>query len=173
MVFPDTRRLRIRPLVPEDFSAFAAYVSDGELCRLYGLPVEKDIETIRQIFAAFCQDGKGYAIVRRTTDEMLGHVLVVPPELPSLPPGPGVTLAFAVAPGHQRQGLMTEALQTVMSTLWEQGVEYVHCGCFDFNSASAHLQEKLGFRICGTHALRSGQAVIDRMLTAPNTNDEV
>ena len=41
---------------------------------------------------------------------------------------------------------MSEALRAVIARLFdEEGMDYVQCGYFDFNTVSAALQEKLGF----------------------------
>ncbi len=160
----ETPRLHLRTMRVDDDCGFAAYLQDGALCRMYGLPAEQDASVLRQIFASFCTGDKTYALIHRETETMVGHLMVVPPELPSPLPGTGVTLAFAVSPAHQRQGLMREALTAVIWDQFSHGVDYIHCGCFDFNEPSARLQEQLGFQKHDRHRLRDGRTIIDRLL---------
>jgi len=42
-------------------------------------------------------------------------------------------------------------------------VDYIHCGCFDFNSASRKLLEKAGFTQSSTHRTENA-TVIDMIL---------
>jgi RimJ/RimL family protein N-acetyltransferase len=58
----------------------------------------------------------------------------------------GVSMSFSLSRFHQRQGLMEEALRGVIDKLFqEEGLDFIHCGHFDFNIPSANLQKKLGF----------------------------
>ena len=115
----ETPRLLLRPLEEADLTAFSTYVLDAELSRMYGLPTNMDHDTAAKIFHAFLQGGMTSALVLRETGCMIGHLMVVPPELPAeamtrLDGKQGVTLAYAVAPGHQRQGLAFEALSAAI-----------------------------------------------------------
>lgn len=168
-----TLRLFLRPMSEADFPDFRHYLLDGELCRMYGLPVCKEEDTIRAIFDSFLQNGKTAAIILRETGRMIGHVLVVPSELPdafrrTVPRGDGVTLAFALSPEHQRRGLMTEALTAVIRWVFDvRHAAYIHCCRFDFNEPSARLQRRLGFGDLGSRTLtyRDGdRTLVDSVL---------
>lgn len=168
----ETPRLLLRPLVEADFAAFSTYVMDAELSRMYGLPVGMDHDTAAKIFHSFLQGSMTSALVLRKTGCMIGHLMAVPPELPAealtqLDGKQGVTLAYAIAPGHQRQGLAFEALSAAIDHLFQQGMDYVHCGYYDFNFPSRRLQEKLGFQPFGTHSFqrRNGTiTIVDNIL---------
>lgn len=168
----ETPRLLLRPLEEADLAAFSTYVMDAELSRMYGLPTNMDHNTAAKIFHAFLQGGMTSALVLRETDCMIGHLMAVPPELPAeamtrLDGKQGVTLAYAVAPGHQRQGLAFEALSAAIGHLFQQGMDYIHCGYYDFNLPSRRLQEKLGFQPFGTHSFQRRKdsiTIIDNIL---------
>ena len=168
----ETPRLLLRPLEEADLTAFSTYVLDAELSRMYGLPTNMDHDTAAKIFHAFLQGGMTSALVLRETGCMIGHLMAVPPELPAeamtrLDGKQGVTLAYAVAPGHQRQGLAFEALSAAIGYLFQQGMDYIHCGYYDFNLPSRRLQEKLGFQPFGTHSFQRRKdsiTIIDNIL---------
>lgn len=168
----ETPHLLLRPLVEADLAAFSSYVMDAELSRMYGLPMNMDHDTAAKIFHAFLQGGMTSALVLRETGCMIGHLMAVPPELPAetltrLDGKQGATLAYAVAPSHQRLGLAFEALSAAIGYLFQQGMDYVHCGYYDFNLPSRRLQEKLGFQPFGTHSFqrRNGTiTIVDNIL---------
>ena len=157
----ETARLTIRPLECEDFDSFHDYVMDKELSRMYGLPIEKNKEITYKIFKSFLNNGKISALVYKDNSKVIGHVMVVMPELPNeelekLGEKKGVTIAFAVAKEYQRQGLMQEALRSVTEELFTvQKLDYIHCGYYDFNLPSRKLQEKLGFQYFSGHNLKN------------------
>lgn len=165
----ETERLTLRPLQKSDFEDFFAYAMDSELCRMYGLPVDKEKDVVYQIFSSFLFGGKTLALVFKSTQKMVGHIIIVPPEFPEqelLKDKAGVTLAFAISPAYQRQGLMFEALSEVTYHLFcRQNVDYIHCGYYDYNIPSKRLQEKLGFQYFGSHTVRNGElTIIDNLM---------
>jgi ribosomal-protein-alanine N-acetyltransferase len=56
---------------------------------------------------------------------------------------------LAVAPPFQRQGVGGFLLRTMLSRLWEQGVEEVTLNTQEDNRSSRHLYERFGFRPVG------------------------
>jgi RimJ/RimL family protein N-acetyltransferase len=58
-----------------------------------------------------------------------------------------VEIGFTVSPAHQKQGLATEALQTVLEYLFADLKKHRVVASVDpHNQASCHLLQKLGFR---------------------------
>lgn len=151
MVQLETCRLRLRPLDESDFEDFYEYLTDPELCRMYyGMAGNVDRSTGKMIFLSFCRNGKTYALEHKQDHKMVGHLVATTLELPeetvrSFGEKKGVTVAFAVSPLYQRQGLVQEALAEVFGFLF-QTYDYIHCAYFDFNCASASLQKKFGFK---------------------------
>lgn len=55
-------------------------------------------------------------------------------------------MSFGLSRQYRRRGLMSEAVEAVADRLFrEEGMDYIHCGYFDFNAVSRAFQEKLGF----------------------------
>jgi RimJ/RimL family protein N-acetyltransferase len=111
---------------------------------------------------------EAYSIVEKRTDDMIGFLPEVDPELPADIAeglsGKGRTLAFAVFPPYQRQGYMEEALNAYISQLFQkQGADYIHCGHFSDNEPSSRLLQKIGFQQYTEHMIRT-RLVIDRLL---------
>jgi len=74
------------------------------------------------------------------------------PELANLQ---GREMSFSIARPHRRQGLMAEALQAVISHLFQaEHADYITGGYFTFNTPSRALHEKLGFTYLSTERLR-------------------
>lgn len=163
----ETDRLCIRPLTESDFEDFYEYLSDPELCRMYyGMGGNVEKSTAELIFSSFYKNGKTYALEYKRNGKMIGHLIVTDLELPedtakSFGEKKGITVAFAVSPLYQRQGLIWEALTEVFGFLF-QTYDYIHCAYFDFNHASESLQKKFGFQKAASHTLktRSGDITI-------------
>lgn len=152
----------LRSLEPEDFEDFFEYLEDRNLCKMYfGLSCGFDRETAMQVFRAFQNGDKTYALFFRQEEKMVGHIIVTDLELNGeeaefLLDKRGKTLAFAVSPKYQRNGLATESLKAVFSDLFSgRGFDYIHCAYFDFNDPSAELQKKLGFQPFATRTIRT------------------
>lgn len=55
-------------------------------------------------------------------------------------------LSYYLSESYARKGLMSEALESLISLLFDQGIELVSARVFKENIASIRLLEKLGFR---------------------------
>lgn len=156
----ETKRLLIRPLKESDFEDFYEYAVDDELSRMYGFPLNKEKELTLKIFISFLFGQRTYALICKENQKMIGHLMIVPPELlepelEKLRGKKGATLAFAINPAYQREGLMFEALNEVIEDLFcRQSLDYIHCGYYEFNIPSKNLQEKLGFQYFTSHNMR-------------------
>lgn len=152
-IFLETERLILRKFREEDFGDFCAYAADGEMCRMMGRHMLDTAEATARASFDWLKDKeeRGYALILKETGRVIGNLTVttVPEDLAALGPlagKQGMSLNFSISRTYQRQGLMTEALRAVTAHLFAgEGMDYVHCGHFDFNAASAKLQEKLGF----------------------------
>lgn len=152
-MFLETERLILRKLREEDYGDFRAYAADEEMCRMMGRHVlETEEATARACFDWLKdKEERGYALILKETGRVIGDLTVttVPEDLAEREPlagKQGRSLNFSISRVYQRQGLMTEALRAVTTHLFaEEGMDYVQCGHFDFNAASAKLQKKLGF----------------------------
>lgn len=163
-----TERLLTRPMKDSDETAFINGTADRSLRTAYGLPEDMDAATASKIFRHFCALPGAYSIVDQRTDDMIGFLLEVDPELPAGIAeglsGKGRTLAFAVFPPYQRQGYMEETLNAYIPQLFQkQGADYIHCGHFSDNEPSSRLLQKVGFQKFAEHTIQT-RIVIDRLL---------
>lgn len=113
------------------------------------------------------KEERGYCLVYKESGRVIGNLTVTQvsdhlAKLPVLNGKQGRSLSFSISRLYQRQGLMLEAVQAVIWQLFdEEGLDYVQCGCFDFNTASKRLQEKLGF----THLITTTENVKGEYVT--------
>lgn len=151
-MFLETERLILRKLREEDFADFCAYAIDPEMCRMMGNDLMDSEETARETFNWLKDmEKRCYGLVYKETGRVIGNLSItdVWPEtaaLPQLEGKQGKSLSFCISRWYRRRGLMSEAVRAVADRLFqEEGMDYVHCGYFDFNDVSRLFQEKLGF----------------------------
>ena len=151
-MFLETERLVLRKFREEDFGDFCAYAMDAEMCRMMGNDLMDTEEAARVTFDWLKdKEERSYCLVLKETGHLVGNLNITPlPDhllkLPALAGKQGRSLSFCVSRQYRRQGLMSEAVRAVIAHLFdEEGMDYVQCGYFDFNTVSAKLQEKLGF----------------------------
>lgn len=151
-MFLETERLILRKFREEDFADYCAYAMDEEMNRMMGNDTLDTVEAARECFDWLKdKEERSYVLVLRETGRVIGNlnVVTVPEDVAELEPlagKQGKSLSFCISRQYRRQGLMSEAVRAVIAHLFdEEGMDYVHCGYFDFNTVSAKFQEKLGF----------------------------
>lgn len=151
-MFLETERLILRKFREEDFQDFCAYAMDEEMCRMMGNDLMDTEEAARVTFDWLKdKEERSYVLILKETGRAIGNLNVTAVRdqlrsLPALAGKQGKDLSFCISRHYRRQGLMSEAVRAVIARLFdEEGMDYIQCGYFDFNTASARLQEKLGF----------------------------
>lgn len=96
------------------------------------------------------KEERGYVLEYKENGNVIGNLTVgnVPPhvlEHPEVQGKKGAALSFSISRKYQRRGLMYEAVSAVIGQLFQEGVDYINGGYFDFNVASEKLHGKLGF----------------------------
>ena len=161
-MFLETERLILRKFREEDFDDFCDYTMDDEMSRMMG---RDRISTRADARLAFMwlknRVERGYALELKSTGRVIGSLRVcqVPrfdEAVRRLGGWEGRSLSFAISRHFRRQGLMEEAVRAAIAALFEEGMDYIQCGCFDFNTASRALQEKLGFQYLTTERIDLG-----------------
>ena len=150
-MFLSTERLLLRKWEERDFPDFCAYAMGEEMSRMMGDILYTEEDTRASFDWLKDKEERGYALVLKETGRVIGNLNIVSVQehlakLPELRGKRGVGMSFAISRQYRRQGLMSEAVKAVAAELFDrEGFEYIQCGYFSFNTASAKLQEKLGF----------------------------
>ena len=161
-MFLETERLILRKFREEDFDDFCDFAMDDEMSRMMG---RDRISTRADARLAFTwlknRAERGYALELRSTSRVIGSLRVsqVPrfdEVVRRLEHYEGRSLSFAISRHFRRQGLMEEAVRAAIAALFDEGMDYIQCGSFDFNTASKALQEKLGFTYLTTEKIDLG-----------------
>ena len=161
-MFLETERLILRKFREEDFDDFCDFAMDDEMSRMMG---RDRISTRADARLAFTwlknRAERGYALELRSIGRVIGSLRVsqVPrfdEVVRRLEHYEGRSLSFAISRHFRRQGLMEEAVRATIAALFDEGMDYIQCGCFDFNTASKALQEKLGFQYLTTERIDLG-----------------
>ena len=161
-MFLETERLILRKFREEDFDDFCDYAMDDEMSRMMG---RDRISTRADARLAFMwlknRAERGYALELKSTGRVIGSLRVC--QVPRfdevvrrLEHYEGRSLSFAISRHFRRQGLMEEAVRAAIAALFDEGMDYIQCGSFDFNTASKALQEKLGFQYLTTERIDLG-----------------
>lgn len=151
----ETPRLRLRPFVTTDLPDLYEYLAQPEQRRLSGNCVVETMDDARLVLDHILDPADPHcslAIVLKSEDKVIGNLSMGP--YPFLDNDPvlrdlrGVTLSYVLNERCWRRGYMTELLRAVYPVLFEKGdLAYLQSGYFDFNTASAALQKKLGMRL--------------------------
>ena len=155
-MFLETERLIIRKFWDEDFDDFCDFAMDDDMSRMMGRDLLHTRADARLTFTWLKnREKRGYALVLKDTGRVIGNLTVtqVPrfeEVLRKLDGFEGRSLSFSISRHHRRRGLMEEAVRATIDALFDEGLDYIECGSFDFNTASAALQKKLGFQYLTT-----------------------
>ena len=158
-MFLETERLVLRRFREEDFDDFCDFAIDDDMSRMMGRDLLHTRADARLIFTRLKnREKRGYALELKSTGRVIGSLTVT--QVPRfdetvrrLEGSEGRTLSFAISRHYRRQGLMEEAVRAVIAALFAEGMDYIQCGCFDFNTPSKALQEKLGFEYLTTEKI--------------------
>ena len=160
-MFLETERLILRKFQEEDFAEFLEFANDPEMCRMVGLADMSDPAAARETFDWLKDhEDRGYALILRESGKLIGNLTVSMP--PPVVTGRretagkiGRTLSFSISRHYRRRGFAFESSCRVIERLFLiEGLDYINCGAFRFNTASRALQKKLGFAPLVTERLQ-------------------
>ncbi len=146
-----TERLILRPWRQEDLADLFAYTSMDGVGQMCGWAPHTALSQAQDMLDRLIRNRNAFAL------EYEGRVigtLGIPSyneeSFPQFDQLRGRELSFILSKDYWGRGLMPEAVREVMRYLFEDvGLDILFCGHFVFNQRSAHLQEKLGFHLCG------------------------
>lgn len=139
----ETKRLVLRPL--EEMDALAIYHNinhDKKVLEYFIAPYIERIEDASvSKMVQYYKETKKYcfAIVLKETKEVIG-LMVQTNELSAT--SHTVEVGYAIGKKHWNQGYVSEALESMISFLFEQGIHKVTCGYIVENTASKRVMEK-------------------------------
>lgn len=147
-----TPRLTLRPWREEDLEDFYAYARVDGVGQMAGWLPHKDRDESRTILELFIREKKTFALeYRGRVVGSLGVERYEEADFPELAPYKGREIGYVLAKDCWGQGLMPEAVAAVVEYLFSQaGLDFILVGHMDFNTRSARVIEKSGFRYCKT-----------------------
>lgn len=147
-----TPRLTLRPWREEDLEDFYAYARVEGVGQMAGWLPHKDRDESRTILELFIREKKTFALeYRGRVVGSLGVERYEEADFPELAPYKGREIGYVLAKDCWGQGLMPEAVAAVVEYLFGQaGLDFILVGHMDFNTRSARVIEKSGFRYCKT-----------------------
>lgn len=138
-----TARLHLRPFTEKDLNDVFEYCSQDGVGENAGWAVHESVSQTKQILAKWILEGKKLAIVWCETEKVIGHISI--DEDSEERREDTRELGFVLNRTFHRQGIMTEAISTVINYLFEHGISYIWACCFQENLASKGIIEKCGF----------------------------
>ena len=146
-----TQRLMLRPWRPDDLEDLYAFASQDGVGQMCGWNPHKSIEESEKMLRGLIEGKIALALIYQ--DKAIGTLGIPKYDEAHFPQFIDLRcreLSFMLNRDYWGHGLMPEAVNEVIRFLFEDiGLDVIFCGHFVFNTRSAHLQEKLGFHLCG------------------------
>lgn len=141
---PDTPRLRLCPLHPDDLTALHQAFSDPEAMRYWHTLPHQSVDETRQMFQHELEHGAHYWTIRLIDgDEVVGFVgFLGNTRVPAM--------GYLIQRAYWGRGYATQAVQAVLDYgFHELGLDRVELWIHEHNLASQRVAQKLGFRLKG------------------------
>jgi len=162
----ETDRLMLRPFLSEDARAmFDNWASDPEVTKFLSWPAYQSIDDAHAILKIWLEDYKKpdfyqWAIVLKELNQPIGSISVV-----NLDHRVDMAeIGYCIGKPWWGRGIMPEAMQAVMSYLFEEvGCQRIEAGHDPNNPASGAVLRKCGLKYEGTlrHRIRSNRGITD------------
>ncbi len=147
-----SERLTLRPWRESDLSDFYEYASVDGVGQMAGWNPHRNLEESRKILSHFIEGKHIFALAYQ--GKVIGSLGIeeynegIYPELVDLQ---GRELGYVLSKGYWGRGLMPEAVQAVISYLFDViGLDFILVGHFDWNAQSRRVIEKCGFQYIKT-----------------------
>ncbi len=146
----DTKRLHIRPFTMNDANDMHALFTLIEVMQPLGMaPAHTSMDETKERLNRWISSGIHHAIALRErkddveSERAIGYIVIKPDSEDKREDTR--ELGFALHPGWQHRGYMTETVDAVLAYLQKQGIRYVWACCFEQNLSSKSLIERCGF----------------------------
>jgi len=143
-----TQRVRLRPFGPRDVDGLHACFGDSEAMRYWNFAAcQNKAETARWVKilarATSPHSCQAWAVAEKRGDRCIGMVNYHHREAHNR----RLEIGYILAPSHQRQGLMTEALQALVAYCFDElHAHRIEAMISPDNRPSIRLVERLGFQ---------------------------
>ena len=146
-----TDRLILRAFEQSDLDDFFEYASVEGVGEMAGWKHHQNKEESQMILNSFVEHDKTFAICLKETGKVIGSLGVemygLEDKLTEFDGYKGREIGFVLAKAYWGQGLMPEAVKSVMKYLFDEiDLDFLLCGYYDFNEQSKRVQEKCGFK---------------------------
>ena len=147
-----TDRLTLRPWRESDLSDFYEYASVDGVGQMAGWNPHRNAEESRMILNSFIKHKKTFALEHNgKVIGSLGIEQYSEENYPELDHLQGRELGYVLSRDYWGQGLMPEAVKTVIDWLFnEEKLDFIIVGHFDWNGQSRRVAQKCGFRYIKT-----------------------
>lgn len=171
-----TPRLTLRPFTPADAPAmFANWASDPEVTKYLTWPGHASVDITAWVVNSWCEQYTQpnyyqWAITLQGTDEPIGSIAVVhQEEIIS-----AAEVGYCLGRKWWHQGIMSEALQAVLTCLFEDGFQRIEAGHDVNNPHSGGVMKKCGMKFEGIHrkAGKNNQGIVDMAIYAILADDK-
>lgn len=148
----ETERLILRAFTDSDLRDFHEYASEDGVGEMAGWKHHESVEETKKILDLFIKEDKVFAVCLKDSGKVVGSVGVekygMEEKLTEFSSYKGREIGYVLGREHWGKGIMTEAVKAVIGYLFdEKSLDFLICGHYDFNTRSARVQEKLGFRL--------------------------
>lgn len=151
-----TERLTLRAFEDSDLEDFYEYAKIPGLGESAGWPHHRDIEISKKVLEGFKERKNVLAIEK--DGHVIGNIVLRPADVDfftDFEGKEGVELGFVLAPDYHRQGIMTEAVKTLISYAFEElDLDFVAAGYFRGNFKSRWFLQNFGFKYYGSHIVK-------------------
>ena len=145
----ETERLILRPWTKEDLDDFYEYASVDGVGEMAGWSHHETKSESEAILKRFIEGKKTFALVLKRNQKVIGSLgleSVQNHEKDDLKPLYGREIGYVLSKDYWNQGLMSEAVKEVIRWCFDDlKLDYLLCGNFVDNIASACVQKKNGF----------------------------
>lgn len=147
-----TKRLTLRPWREDDLNDFYAYACVDGVGQMAGWLPHQSIDESKKILTSFILHKKTFALeYQGTAIGSIGIEEYSEENYPELSDLQGRELGYVLSREHWGKGLMPEAVQAVIAYLFDEAdLDFILVGHFDWNTRSARVAEKCGFRYVKT-----------------------
>jgi len=170
----ETRRLQIRPFIPDDVAALHRHWTHPEVRKYLWDDIiisrEQVVEVVESSINSFAMKGFGlWAVFPKEKTDLIGfcgfRFFGEPPE---------IEILYSIAPEYWGQGLATEAAQAMLRCGFEEhGFERIYAGADPPNAASFRVMEKCGMTFAKRMFINNIEAiyyVISRQAFQPDNS---